>query len=345
MTARWKTTVAVAAAVLLVGLAAGACSSRTDEMSSSVSRSDEAVTASPTASGDAVTAGGGGAAAVVADQQFSASNTRAAPGLAPLKSGGDTDAVGRLVAPAALQSTVGQSKIVKTAVIHVEVGEGRFARQFSEAATIASTFGGFVASSTSAAGDEDELDSGTLVIRVPAENFDKARGELRKLGDVRREQLSGDDVGAQLADIDARLRNLRAQEEAIRALMAKAKDVNETLTVQNQLSTVRGQIEELVAQQTRLNDQVAYSTVTLNLTEPGVDIDRTTPGGLAGAWQKAVDGAEAVLGGTIVSLGYLLPLAVLVLVAALVARAVWRLRPLRRTEDVALSTSAGEDGA
>jgi hypothetical protein len=334
MTAKRMATTAVA--LLMIGLVVGACGrsdqrAQVGEVMEADSDARSEATVSPTAEG--VTArsaslvarsgggsGGGGDDAAVADSLSTAQGA----GI-----------------PNVLPSTLAQSKIVKTATIHVEVAEGRFARQFSEAATIASTYGGFVASSTSAAGDDDALDAGTLVIRVPAESFDKARNDLRKLGKVQREQLSGDDVGGQLADIEARLRNLRAQEEAIRALMAKAKDVNETLTVQNQLTTVRGQIEELVAQQARLNDSVAYSTVTLNLTEPGAKVDGPAPGGLAGAWQRAVDGAEAVLGGTIVALGYLLPLAVLVLAAALVARAVWRLRE----RAVPLPRSAGEDGA
>lgn len=337
---------ATMAVLFLVGLLAGACTSREEKMGASVNTGEDAgaaVTASPMVAG-------GSADAVVADSQLSTRRELRNQSAASTGSGGSgTGATGGtgtdLSGPTALLSTVNQAKVVKTAVLHVEVGEGRFSRQFSEAATIAATFGGFVASSTSAAGDEESLDSGTLVIRVPAESFDKARDALRKLGTVQREQLSGDDVGAQLADIDARLRNLRAQEEAIRALMTKAKDVNETLTVQNQLSTVRGQIEELVAQQTRLNDQVAYSTVTLNLTEPGVAIDEPTPTGLAGAWRRAVDGAEAVLGGTIVSLGYLLPLAVLLLAVALVARAVWRLRLRQLPVALRGSASAGEDGA
>lgn len=335
MTARRMGTTAVVAALVL-GLAVSACgSNKGDSLSSQGNLMEESEqVGAPTA--NAMTAGGGGGdAAVVADQQLARRSAR--QGVAATGQDADPSALN------VLPSTLAQSKIVKTATIHVEVAEGRFARQFSEAATIASTYGGFVASSTSAAGDDDALDAGTLVIRVPAESFDKARNDLRKLGKVQREQLSGDDVGGQLADIEARLRNLRAQEEAIRALMAKAKDVNETLTVQNQLTTVRGQIEELVAQQARLNDSVAYSTVTLNLTEPGAKVDEPAPRGLAGAWQRAVDGAEAVLGGTIVALGYLLPLAVLVLVAALVARAAWRARG--RVVALPAPGSAGDDGA
>ena len=336
--------------MLAVALVVGACSSSRQVSStldsSPTPGSDAGVVASPMAAGS-------NADAVVADSQFSEQKPapRAAVSTASGSSSGSGSGAGAtggtgtdLSGPTALMSTVEQAKVVKTAVLHVEVGEGRFSRQFSEAATIAATFGGFVASSTSAAGDDESLDSGTLVIRVPAESFDKTRDALRKLGKVQREQLSGDDVGGQLADIDARLRNLRAQEEAIRALMAKAKDVNETLTVQNQLGTVRQQIEELSAQQARLNDQVAYSTVTLNLTEPGATINEPTPTGLAGAWRRALDGAEAVLGGTIVSLGYLLPLAVLLLAAGFVARAVWRMRWRGVPVAVRTSGSAGEDG-
>ena len=227
---------------------------------------------------------------------------------------------------ASLSQAGAARQIVRTATMRVEVEKGAFRKAFASVATIASSLGGFVGSSTSAAGDDDGGDAGTLVVRVPSDRFDDARRQLQDLGELRSEELRGEDVGAQLTDLDARLRNLRAQEEAIRALMTKAKDVPETLAVQNQLGTVREQIEQLAAQQARLTDSVALSTLTIELSEPGASTGGDEPSALVRAWRQAVDGFESVIAGTIVAVGYLLPIALLALLAYGVVRALVSVR-------------------
>jgi hypothetical protein len=223
--------------------------------------------------------------------------------------------------PDSLPAAIASPRIVKTATLRIEVDDKTFGRAFSEVATIASSAGGFVASSTSYAGDGDEhgLASGSLVLRVPAEQFDAVRQKVRGLGDLQSEEIQGEDVGAQLTDVEARLRNLRSQEEAIRELMRRAGNVGETLQVQNQLGSVRGEIEQLAAQQARLTDAVNFATITVQLSEPGA-----TPGGdpspLRDALDRAVEGAESIIAGMIVLFGYLFPIAVVVLIALTIHR-------------------------
>jgi hypothetical protein len=228
-------------------------------------------------------------------------------------------------AGAPLPQGLGAAKVVKTASIEVEVAEGAFDAAFSKVATIAAAHGGFIASSTSRQGsasdDRHRQAAGSLVVRIPAEQFDAARTQLIELGELRSQQLAGDDVTGRLTDLDARLRNLRSQEEAIRLLMTKATTIGETIEVQRQLGTVREQIEQLSGEQARLGDAVALSTITLSLAEPGVatkaDADRST---LGEAIHRAVDGAADVLAAVIVALGYFIPLALLLALAWLVAR-------------------------
>jgi hypothetical protein len=220
----------------------------------------------------------------------------------------------------ALPASLGQDQVVKTAAVAVEVAKGGFAKAFSNVPTIAAAHGGFVASSNATRGDDGAPSSGSLVLRVPADRFDAARKDLIALGTLRSEELQGQDVGGQLTDLDARLRNLRSQEEAVRLLMTKAVNVGETIEIQRQLSTVREEIERLAGEQARLQDAVALSTLTLDLAEPGVAFEPTNRSPLASALAHAVKGTEDVLGGLIITVGYLLPLALLGALAWLVAR-------------------------
>lgn len=238
---------------------------------------------------------------------------------------------------AALPAGVAGDRVVKTASLEIEVASGGFAAAFSKVPTIAAANGGFVASSSSLqGGDEGRQAAGTLVVRVPSENFDATRRQLVDLGDLQAQQLKGDDVGGQLADLDARLRNLRSHEEAIRLLMTKTGTIGETIEVQRQLSTVREQIEQLAAQQARLNDAVAYATITLSLAEPGIAFDPRGDGSpLGDAFGRALDGAESVLAALIVGLGYLVPL------AALAGAAWWAARPILARRRPAAAAAPG----
>jgi hypothetical protein len=185
-------------------------------------------------------------------------------------------------------------------------------------------YDGFVASSSKA--DEGDSATGTLTIRVPASHFDDARRELAGLGKVKGEQLSGEDVTGQLVDYDARITSLQAQEDALRTLLGRATRVGEVLEVQGQLFNVRQQIEQLKAQRAQLNDAAELSTITIRLFEPGAPSIETRPEpskGLAHDLERAWDGAIAVIGGMVIVVGYLTPIALLALL-------VWALSRLRR---------------
>ena len=306
-----KRSAAALAAVAIVGF--GACSGGGDDggdratvantVSDESSGAGDAgsVTEGSVASGGAVAAAGGSTGAAVADTDQAAG--------APLPQG------------------IGAPKVIKVAQIEIEVPEGRFDQAFSKVPTIAAALGGFVSSSTSSqAGategdDEHRPAAGSVILRVPADQFENARTQLIGLGELRSQQVKGDDVSAQLTDLDARLRNLRSQEEAIRLLMTKAKTIGETIEVQRQLGTVREQIEQLSAEQARLGDAVAMSTLTVSLAEPGAAAKAPSePSPLREAFSRGFRGAQNVLAGIIVTLGYLVPLGLLLAAGWLVAR-------------------------
>jgi hypothetical protein len=134
-------------------------------------------------------------------------------------------------------------------------------------------------------------------------------------------------------DLDARLTNLRATEQALLAIMTKATTITDTLAVQTQLTAVQGQIEELQAQRNQLGDQAAYSTLTVQFeATPNTQITSATSG-----WNinGTVDDATATLvkiGQDLASLGVWLlivglPVGLGLVVLLLVYRLFRRIRP------------------
>jgi hypothetical protein len=128
---------------------------------------------------------------------------------------------------------------------------------------IAQRAGGFLVTSNVNGGADATIAS--LSIRVPAEKFDEVRAKIRKLSlRVDSESFDVQDVTKQYVDQEARLRNLRAQEQQYLGILRKAATVKDTLEVSDKLNGARGAIEERQAEFEALSKQV--ETVVINVT-------------------------------------------------------------------------------
>ncbi|MUG99533.1 DUF4349 domain-containing protein [Scytonema sp. UIC 10036] len=116
----------------------------------------------------------------------------------------------------------------------------------------------------------------TIQMRVPQNSLELTLDELAKLGTVENRTITAEDVGNQIVDIQARLNNLRKTETNLQKIMDKAGSVRDVLSVAKELNNVRESIERIDAQLKNLQNQVAYSTITLNL-EAAVSANATQP--------------------------------------------------------------------
>jgi archaellum component FlaC len=107
----------------------------------------------------------------------------------------------------------------------------------------------------------------TLMLKVPSIALENTLAEIAKLGRVESQGIKSDDVSQQLVDTDARLKNLRQQEDLTRKIMDRSGSVKDILTVSKELAAIREQIERLDATVKNLRQQVAYSTINLKLEE------------------------------------------------------------------------------
>ncbi|CAN5631320.1 hypothetical protein BH24ACT26_BH24ACT26_03590 [soil metagenome] len=205
--------------------------------------------------------------------------------------------------------------VIKTAQVELSVAPSELQSAVQDATVVAGRFGGFVASTQI---DEDGSSHGTVVLRVPAESFEQALRDLRALGDVEAETLSGQDVSQEFVDLQARLRNWQSQEAVLLRLMDRSRSVSDTIRVQGELSGVQLQIERLRGRLNFLEDQTAFGTITATFTGGGAAPAQPTT--LARAWNEAVDAALAVVAAIIVGAGFLVPLAVLAGIVLLVVR-------------------------
>lgn len=119
--------------------------------------------------------------------------------------------------------------------------------------------------------------SASMQLRVPQERLDATLKALAQLGIVQSQSLTAEDVSDQLVDTQARLRNLRQSEDALLKIMNRSGSVGDVLKVSQELSQVRESIERMDAQFKNLQNQVAYSTINLNLEVALSATPTTTP--------------------------------------------------------------------
>jgi len=158
--------------------------------------------------------------------------------------------------------------------------------------------GGFFANKTVSA--EENWRHAEIVIRVPANQFEKLHQGARALGEVKREDQQGEDVTKQWQDLEARLKIRKAEEQALTTLMAKQARLSDLLEVEKRLWEVREQIEQAEGELRYLRDKVTLATLTITLNEEvPAGVGKIGPWNLGyhviNAFQALVRGIKAVL--------------------------------------------------
>jgi Domain of unknown function (DUF4349) len=219
------------------------------------------------------------------------------------------------------------NRIVRTATVDLEVGSGRLDEVVNRASDVVTRSRGiYVGSSTSVPGRGPA--SGEVTFRVPVDRFEAVLRELKGLGTYRGERSSTQDVTTEYVDLRGQLAAWRAQERVYLRLLGRARSIGDVVAVQNQLQQVQSNIERLQGQVNHLEDQSSFSTIVLNLSEPGAAGPAAQPRTrLARAWATATSGLGVMAAAALVAVVWLTPLVALAGLVLLVLRAARRPRP------------------
>jgi Domain of unknown function (DUF4349) len=246
---------------------------------------------------------------------------------APADAAGAAGAVGKADAASQVRLVDLGNRIVRTANVNLEVGEGRLNTTINQATDVVRKAKGiYVGSSTTVPSGEPA--SGQVTFRVPVDAFEPVLRELKGLGTYRGEESSTEDVTNQYIDLNAQLAAWRAQERVYLRLLDRARSVTDVIAVQNQLQQVQSNIERLQGQVNYLEDQSSFSTIVLHVSEPGAAGPAAPPSGrLARAWATAVNGLGVMAAAVLVGVVWLTPLVIVAGLVLLGLRALRRPRP------------------
>ncbi len=178
---------------------------------------------------------------------------------------------------------------------------------------------------------------GTLSLRVPQDRFEEALTRLRALAvRVDQETRQTQDVTTEYVDLQARLTNLEATEEELRALLTEVRKrsqrASDVLEVYRELTRVREEIERIKGRIQMLDRLTSYATIEVTLVpyelrepiaerwDPRVTLYR--------AWGTLVRGVQLVVDGLIYALVVGAPVLVVLTVPVgglyFIGRWVWR---------------------
>lgn len=106
-----------------------------------------------------------------------------------------------------------------------------------------------------------------IEIRIPDKKLDEFLNLVENIGNVKFQNESITDVTLQYTDTEGHLKVLTQEQTRLIELMSKAEDMEAILQIEKRLSELRYEIESYTTQINLYDNQIAYSTVNLSVSE------------------------------------------------------------------------------
>ena len=103
-----------------------------------------------------------------------------------------------------------------------------------------------------------------MVIRVPSDNFDKLLTKISESAEkLDSKSIDALDVTEEYIDVESRIKTKKELETRYKELLVKAKSVEEILSIEKEIGTLRTEIESIEGRLQYLKDRVSFSTLTV----------------------------------------------------------------------------------
>lgn len=237
-----------------------------------------------------------------------------------------------------------EQKLIKRYRVTLETTE--YDRTRSEISALVESYGGYFSSSSERGGGTSSgrrsSRYGEFTVRIPAEKLDEFISELGGKGNVISSNLITDDVTESYYSYQSRLDALALQEQRILDMMKKADSLDYLIKLEDKLSQIRSEINELNYKLKYYDKSVDYSYATISLCEVieyTEESDVTFISRLGNAVKKTFVVFGKVLGELLIAIVWLFPFALVCgIIAFIVVISVKR----RKKKRIAASEKAPE---
>jgi len=167
--------------------------------------------------------------------------------------------------------TPNQSKVekIETPIERKIIKEGEIS---FETATLSETeslitktvneMGGYI-TSDNVFSNEDRI-THRMTVRVPADKFDQLITKISESAEkLDRKTISALDVTEEYIDVEARIKTKKELESRYKELLVKAKSVEDLLSIEKEIGTLRTEIESIEGRLRYLQDRVSLSSLTI----------------------------------------------------------------------------------
>lgn len=244
------------------------------------------------------------------------------PGEMPVAEMAPSDAVGGDMATGVNQTS---KQVIRTGSVSlISNNASDLVQQITE---IVETYGGSVTSQDLRSIDNQQY--ANLTVTVPDSDLEKFVAEIQSLGETRGVSISAIDVTLTVTDLDARISALNSTIDKLNQLRDQATNVTDLVAVESELAARTAERDSLVAQRDLLQNQVAESTVYIDIS-PDLETSTTSPDfieGIKSGWFALIN----LLAGTITFIGFLVPFALALLVLIGIVILIRRILRTKRT--------------
>ncbi|CAM3757822.1 Lipoprotein [Mesobacillus thioparans] len=181
------------------------------------------------------------------------------------------------------KEAVSQRMVIFNAELDITVKKFENARNALEEK--AGRYNGYIVQSDSNRYDDNQQ-SGTMTFRIPQEHFHAFLNDAEGLSvKVNNRRVSGQDVTEEYVDLESRLKSKKAVEARLLEFMKEAQKTDDLLKISSDLAQVQEDIDQIAGRKKFLENQTAYSTVTIILQENLVAVPKIDNENL-NTWQK-----------------------------------------------------------
>jgi hypothetical protein len=127
--------------------------------------------------------------------------------------------------------------------------------------------GGFLSESNQSSYNREQQQA-SWKVRVPVDRFETFVSAVVRLGEVRQNRIDSQDVTEEFVDLEARIHNKQEEEKRLlKHLDETTGKLEDILSVERELTRVRGEIEQMQGRLRYLANQSDLSTVSISATE------------------------------------------------------------------------------